>query len=155
MRWAVWRLGVGLLSVVALGGCAANTPILRASEDSLGPSSAATRTAKTILYNLNHGDLRMTALPAPRCITVRSGHVGPLKAPYRICATSTAEGHFVNFVAVGASPEYGISFTDRGPETFLDECYVSLLGDWWEFRFANSSNPATPCPSGWRFHGGP
>jgi hypothetical protein len=121
----------------------------------LGPSSAATRTAKAILHNLNHGDLSATALPAQRCATVRSGRIGPLKAPYRICPTSTAQGHFVNFVAVGASPEYGISFTDRGPETFLDECYVSLLGQWWEFRFADLSNPATPCPRGWRFHGGP
>lgn len=140
--------------VLTLGGCSGGLPILPASQESLGPHSAATQTAKAILYNLNHGNLSMT-IPRQACTSVASGHIGPLTAPYNVCPVSTAEGHFVNFVAVGASPTYGISYTDRGSDTFLDECYVHLLGKWWEFRDADLSNPASPCPGGWRFHGGP
>lgn len=106
------------------------------------------------MYNLNRGDSSAT-VPVRPCSVVTSGNIGPLDAPYKVCATSTPEGHFVNFTALGHSPEYGISFTEAGTATFLDECYRHLLGKWWEFRSADLSNPAAPCPSDWRFHGGP
>lgn len=131
----------------ALEGCSGNA-------SSLGPNSEATRTAKAILFRLNHGDLSLT-VPAHPCRSVRFGSIGPLSAPYKICATSTAEGHFVNFIAIGKSPEQGISYTDRGPETFLDECYMHLTGKWWAFRAADLSNPVAPCSGPWQFHGGP
>jgi hypothetical protein len=121
---------------------------------SLGPTSVATRGAERLLFKLNQGNLRETVQPRP-CAFVASGRVGPLEAPYRVCATSTAEGHFVTLVAVGRSPVEGISFTDRGPETFLDECYRHLEGHWYAFRAADLSNPAAPCHGPWRFHGGP
>jgi hypothetical protein len=146
---------VTLALVVGLGGCSGSgVALLSASNAVLGPDSTATRTAQSILHNLNHGDLGAT-VPLQPCSSVASGHIGPLNAPYKICPISTAIGHFVNFIAVGSPPEYGISFTDRGPETFLDQCYRHLLGQWWEFRSADLSNPAAPCPSDWRFHGGP
>lgn len=152
VRRAALRAGA-LGIALGLAGCSAGVPVLSVSDASLGPHSAATHTAEATLHNLSHGDL--TATGAASCSTVRTGHIGPLAAPYSVCPRSTAEGHFVNFTAIGVSPKYGISFTDRGPETFLDECYVHLLGQWWEFRAANLSNPADPCPGGWTFHGGP
>jgi hypothetical protein len=146
--------GVGALALlVGLGGCS-GVPLLSASTASLGPHSAATRTAQSVLHRLNHGDLGATVPPQP-CSSVASGRIGPLQAPYIVCPVSTPVGHFVNFTAKGGHPVYGISFTDRGPETFLDQCYRHLLGQWWEFRSADLSDPAAPCPSGWRFHGGP
>ena len=120
----------------------------------LGPSSPTTQSAKAILFDLNHGDLNVTVPPQP-CSTVKSGAVGPLQAPYKVCATSTAEGHFVEYIALTGSLLHGVSFTDRGPETFLDECYQHLIGQWWSWQAANLENPATPCTGAWHFHGGP
>src|ERR1700728_2826930 len=136
---------------ILLSSCSAGSPV---SSNGLGSSSAATRTAKAVLFKLNHGDLR-TTVPLQPCSFISSGSIGPLKAPYKVCPISTAEGHFVDFIAVGRSPVQGISFTDRGPETFLDECYFHLIGRWHAFRAANLSNPAAPCDAPWHFHGGP
>ena len=151
------RTGVAVFGVLAvaigLSGCS-GVPSLSASRASLGPDSAATMTAEFILENLNHGDLAATGFLHP-CSSVGSGRIGPLNAPYKICAISTPEGHFVNFTEEGATPEYGMSFTDRGPLTFSDECYRHLLGRWWEFRSADLSNPKAPCSGDWRFEGGP
>ena len=146
--------GIGAVAIAAsLGGCS-GVPLLPASNSSLGPNSPATRMAQSILYRLNHGDSGATVPPQP-CSSTTAGRIGPLSAPYRICPVSTPVGHFVNFTVIGTSPEYGISYTDRGPETFLEQCYRHLVGQWWEFRSADLSNPQTPCPGGWRFHGGP
>lgn len=150
-RWLSAALSAFVAAIVLFGGSAGSAASGNAS---LGPSSTATRTAKAILFRMNHGDLERT-VPLQPCSLVHSGTIGPLKAPYKVCAISTAEGHFVNFIGVGGSPEHGISFTDRGAETFLDQCYEHLVGKWWAFRAANLSNPAAPCPAPWRFHGGP
>ncbi len=115
--------------------------------------SSASARAKAILFGLNRGHLNVT-VPPQRCMTVTTGSMGPLDAPYRECPTSTAEGHFVSFFAAGARSR-GITYTDRGPETFLDECYKQLDGSWYMFTWGNLSNPADPCPVGYEFHGGP
>jgi hypothetical protein len=146
MRWISATLTVLVLAII-LGGCSA-------SGSSLGPDSAPTRSTKAILFRLNHGDLGET-VPVHPCRLVRSGGIGPLNAPYKVCAISTAEGHFVNFIAIGRTPEQGITYTDRGPATFLDECYMHITGRWWEFRAADLSNPSAPCSGPWHFHGGP
>jgi hypothetical protein len=115
--------------------------------------SSATARAKAILFGLNQGDVTKSVSPQP-CTTVTAGSIGPLDAPYRECATSTAEGHLVTFTAVGIRSR-GIAYTDRGPETFLDQCYKHLDGSWYMFTRGNPSTPATPCPIGYAFHGGP
>lgn len=115
--------------------------------------SSATARAKAILFGLNHGNLKVTVPPQP-CTTFTEGSIGPLDAPYRACATSTAEGHFVTFTAAGVQAR-GMTYTDRGPETFLDECFRQLDGPWYMFTSGDLSNPANPCPIGYEFHGGP
>jgi hypothetical protein len=123
-------------------------------DSALGPNSAATQGAKATLYHLNHGDLTATFAPHS-CSDVTSGAIGPLQAPYRVCTISTAEGHIVSYGAMTGSTRHGISFTDRGSETFLDECYEHLTGQWWAWQAANLQNPARPCTGAWHFHGGP
>lgn len=140
-----------LVVVCLISGCAATTAT---EQGALGPNSAATRSAKALLFKLNHGDLTKTIPPLP-CVLVSSGSIGTLEAPYKVCATSTAEGHFVTFLAVRRSPVQGIAYTDRGSETFLDQCYLHLVGKWYAFQAANLANPAAPCRSPWHFHGGP
>lgn len=120
----------------------------------LGPTSPATEHARAILFDLNHGDLNAT-IPVPPCSVVKSGAVGPLLAPYKVCAVSTAEGHIVRYTALIGSPRHGVSYSDRGPESFLDECYQHLTGKWWEWQEANLEDPASPCTGSWHFHGGP
>jgi hypothetical protein len=146
-------LGVGLGLSESHGPPA--LPTSTAFVDSLlGPRSTATLSAKAILFNLNHGNLEETVPPHP-CSVVEYGVIGPLKGPLKTCAISTAEGHIVIFTALSGSPPYGITYTDRWQATLLDECYMHLTGRWWAWRWANLSDPAGPCPSPWRFHGGP
>jgi hypothetical protein len=115
--------------------------------------STATPRAKAFLFGLNHGNLNMT-VPSQPCTTVTTGSIGPLNAPYRQCPISTAEGHVVTFLKLGESGK-GISFTDRGPDTFLDICYRHLVGQWYMFTNGGLTNPSAPCPFGYQFHGGP
>jgi hypothetical protein len=124
------------------------------SDSALGPNSPTTQSAKATLYHLNHGDLKAT-FPSHSCSDVRSGAVGPLRAPYKVCAISTAEGHIVLYIAMSGSTMHGISFTDRGSGTFLDQCYKHLTGQWWAWQAANLNEPASPCTGAWHFHGGP
>ena len=144
-------IGLGLSESPARFGWAA---VAASANPTLGPTSQATRYAETLLFKLNDGDLKRT-VPLQPCSFVSSGTMGPLTAPYRVCAVSTAEGHIVNFVAIGRPPTHGITFTDRGSETFLDSCYMHLVGSWYAFQAANLSNPAAPCNAPWKFHGGP
>jgi hypothetical protein len=52
--------GVAILAIaISLGGCS-GVPVLSASNRSLGPKSTATRTAESVLYKLNHGNLDAT-----------------------------------------------------------------------------------------------
>lgn len=144
-------IGFGFLEAPPRYGWAASAI---SAEASLGPTSSATRYAKALLLTLNHGNLRETVPPQP-CSVVRHGSFGPLKAPYRICATSTFVAHFVEFIALGRSPAHGMTYTDRPNATFLDECYMHLVGRWWAWQSADLSNPVAPCSAPWRFHGGP
>lgn len=121
---------------------------------SMAWDASATPRAQAVLFGLNHGNENETVPPHP-CSYIATGSIGPLVAPYRQCAISTSEGHFVTFTAAGSMPSRGISYTDRGPETFLEECYKHLVGHWWMFVGADLSNPASPCPFGYQFHGGP
>jgi len=115
--------------------------------------SSSTARAKAILFRLNQGNLNVTVPPQP-CITFTKGSIGPLDAPYRACATSTSEGHFVMFTTGGVRSR-GITYTDLGAETFLDECFKHLDGSWYMFTSGDLSNPANPCPIGYEFQGGP
>ncbi len=139
--------------LIVLTGCSGGNSLVSANVRLLAANSTATRTAQAILHKLNHGDLNMT-VPNTPCSVVTSGSIGSLKAPYDECVTSTAEGHFVTFYT-RADPHSGLSYTDRGAETFLDECYAPVRGDWFVWMQADLENPAHPCPGGWRFHGGP
>jgi len=91
-------------------------------------------------------------IPVDPCSTKRDGSVGPLDAPYRVCAVSSPQGHFVLFTAIGQSPR-GLGFTDIGAATFLDECSRHLIGEWW--TFTASTGGLGGCPLGYQFHGGP
>jgi hypothetical protein len=146
-------LGVASVGLIVLAGCSGGNTLVSANVTLLASNSTATRTAQAILYKLNHGDLNMT-VPNTPCSLVTSGDIGSLKAPYNECPVSTAEGHFVTF-ATKADPNSGLAYTDRGAETFLDECYALVRDDWFVWMKANLENPAQPCPGGWRFHGGP
>lgn len=138
-----------VVMVVLLAGCTGPSPAA-----GLGPRSPATRSAQAVLSGLDHGDLAAT-VPVPPCSTVHAGAIGPLAAPYTICALASPEGHVVRYQALGGSPAHGIAFSDRGPQTFLDQCYQHLTGQWWAWRAADLQDPAAPCPGGWHFHGGP
>jgi len=125
------------------------------SEPPLGADGAVDligKGAKAILFHLNHGDETVT-VPIHPCKIVRSGTVGPLRAPYKVCSISTAEGHIVGYDAMNG--KHGVTYTDRGPETFLDQCYQHLTGRWWSWEAADLDNPAEPCSGPWHFHGGP
>ena len=139
-----------------LAGCSRGMPVVSANVGALTAHSTATKTAQGILRDLNHGDLNMT-VPTTRCSTVMSGNIGSLKAPYRECPVSTAEGHFVTFYST-TDPGTGLTYTDRGADTFLDQCYAHIRGAWFVWMKANLGNPARPCPAcpgDWRFQGGP
>jgi len=148
-----WAPGVASLGLIVLAGCSSGNSSVSANVTLLTSNSTATRTAQAILYKLNHGDLNMTVRATP-CSVVTSGSIGSLKAPYDECPVSTAEGHFVTF-STTADPNSGLAYTDRGAETFLDECYAPVHGDWFVWMKADLENPAQPFPGGWRFHGGP
>jgi len=90
-------------------------------------------------------------IPVHPCSEKLAGSVGPLDAPYRVCAISTPEGHFVLFTARG-QPTRGLSFTDRGASTFPDECSRHLVGEWW--MFIGIAGGTDDCPIGYEFHGG-
>jgi hypothetical protein len=90
-------------------------------------------------------------IPMHPCSAKLAGSVGPLDAPYRICAVSSPEGHFVLFTALGQTAR-GLGFTDRGAATFPDECSRHLTGAWW--MFTGTTSGTGDCPIGYQFHGG-
>lgn len=147
-------MGATSIVIIVLGGCSgASNPAASANMALLGPNSSATKTAQAILFNLDHGDANVTSPPTP-CSSVASGSIGTVTAPYEECPVATPEGHFVTFTAK-SDPDGGITFTDIGPRTFLDECYSHVRNDWFVWMKADQDNPEEPCPSGWLFHGGP
>jgi hypothetical protein len=81
------------------------------------------------------------------CRYVRTGGIGPLKAPYQQCATSSAEGTFIVFSASGR----GLGYTDIGAGAFPDKCVRHITGRWWMFV---GSAGLGDCPVGYGFRGG-
>lgn len=120
--------------------------------------SSATPRAGAIFSALTHGDVKRM-VPSQLCADVQTGSIGPLDAPYRECAWSTVGGDHrgVTFTKLDPSSKVrnGVSFTDLGPRTFLDECYRHLVGSWYMFTSADLAAPGSLCPFGYKFHGGP
>lgn len=113
--------------------------------------SNATAQAQEALVRLDSGPRSSVGLPLHPCSTVVSGSVGGIDAPYRQCAVSTPQGHFVIFTAVGQRTR-GLTYTDVGAGTFQDQCTHHLIGEWW--MFTGSTDGMGGCPIGYQFHGG-
>ena len=120
---------------------------------SLTWGSDATSQAQAILSRLGSSPENVNGVvPNHGCSIMKSGSVGLIDAPYRECPTFTPEGHFVIFTSVGDTGR-GLGYTDRGADTFLDECNRHLVGKWWMFTAETSDLGG--CPIGYQFHGGP
>ncbi len=114
--------------------------------------SSATSQAQAALLQLSSSPRSHYGIPLHPCSTKLIGRVGPINAPYRECAVSTPEGHFVLFTVAGQNAR-GVGYTDRGAATFLDECSRHLTGEWW--MFTRSTSGTGDCPIGYQFNGGP
>jgi len=116
--------------------------------------SGATHQAQLALAQVSRGPKNANGVPLNPCLNISTGSIGPLNSPYRECAISTREGHFVLFSAIGVTPFRGLGYTDVGAATFPDECSKHLIGEWWMFvAFPNKG--LGPCPIGYQAHGGP
>ncbi len=113
--------------------------------------SNATSQAHTALQQLASSPRNQYGVPLRPCSTRTTGSVGPIGAPYRQCAVSTPEGHFVIFTAAGRTGR-GLGYTDIGAATFPDQCSRHLTGEWW--MFTEDSSGTGGCPIGYQFHGG-
>lgn len=113
--------------------------------------SNATAQAQEALARVKSGPRSAVGIPLHPCSISKTGSVGKLDAPYRQCAVSTPEGHFVTFTPEG-QPTRGLAYTDVGPGTFPDQCTRHLIGKWW--MFTGSSDGMGGCPIGYQFHGG-
>ena len=113
--------------------------------------TSATAQAQTALAQLNSSPRSKYGIPLHPCSTKVVGSVGPLRAPYRQCAVSTPEGHFVLYTS-GTGTSRGIGFTDIGAATFPDACSRHLIGPWWMFTAPTGGEGQ--CPVGYSFHGG-
>ncbi len=111
----------------------------------------ATAQAQTALAQLNSSPRSKDGIPLHPCSTKVVGSVGPLRAPYRQCAVSTPEGHFVLFTS-GTRTSRSIGFTDIGAATFPDACSRHLIGPWWMFTAPTVGEGE--CPIGYSFQGG-
>jgi hypothetical protein len=114
--------------------------------------SGATSQAQAALVQLASSPKGRFGVPLYPCVTVVTGSVGPVNAPYQRCAVSTPVAHFVLFTAVGH--DGGIGFTDSAAATFLNECTRHLTGKWWMFTAQTKGTPGD-CPIGYQFHNGP
>jgi len=114
-------------------------------------SPDATAQATTALQQITSSPRNQFGVPLQPCSTMTTGSVGPIDAPYRHCAVSTPEGHFVIFTSAGLTGR-GLGYTDIGAATFPNECSRHLTGNWWMFT-ADSSGTGG-CPIGYQFHGG-
>jgi len=113
--------------------------------------SNATAQAQEALVRVNLGPYSAVGIPVHPCSIAMTGSVGKLDAPYRQCAASTPQGHFVTFTPKG-QPTHGLAYTDVGAGTFPDECSRHLIGEWW--MFSGSTDGMGGCPIGYQFHGG-
>ena len=138
-------------SVVGVTAVAAVWTFAFALPATLAWDPGATSQARAALARLADGPRARDGVPLQPCATVAVGRVGPMSAPYRHCAVSSPEGHFVLFTAVGR-PLQGLGYTDIGSATFPDECSRHLTGAWW--MFTASHGGIGGCPIGYRFDGG-
>jgi hypothetical protein len=148
VRW-LWTLSIGVLIVTST---ATIWTFWFSLPTSIAWDSAATLQAKQALNQVELGPKNAFGVPAAPCVDVANGHIGPLLAPYRECAVSTYEGHFVVFTAVGSRLARGLGFSDIGAGAFPDECVRHLAGEWW--MFVSDSSGIGDCPIGYTFHGG-
>lgn len=121
-------------------------------------TSATTRAAHDALARAERGPRgRLAGLSAHPCSTIQSGNIGPLRAPYRICADPPTHGKYVVsfFVVTRRSPGV-LAFPNRGlvftnvSEPAPDACARHLVGTWWTFV----GSPTGDCPLGYQFHPG-
>ena len=113
--------------------------------------TGATAQAQAALVQLNSSPHSKFGLPLHPCSMKVVGSVGPLEAPYRQCAVSTPEGHFVLYTS-GTQTSRGLGYTDIGARTFPDACSRHLIGPWWMFTGPKSGEGG--CPIGYSFQGG-
>lgn len=108
--------------------------------------------ARAALSRAEHGPKNQVGSPLRPCRVVTSGAVGPIGAPYRVCALWTDPTHMVTLSAVGSHG--GLAYLD-GPSSaayFPDECSRRLTGSWW--MYTTPTNGIGSCPVGYSFHGG-
>ena len=113
--------------------------------------TSATAQAQAALVQLNSSPRSKYGVPLHPCSMKVVGSVGPLGAPYRQCAVSTPEGHFVLYTS-GTQTSRGLGYTDIGASTFPDACSRHLIGRWW--MFTGPKNGEGACPIGYSFQGG-
>jgi len=113
--------------------------------------TSATAQAQAALVQLNSSPRGKYGIPLHPCSMKVVGSVGPIAAPYRQCAVSTPEGHFVLYTS-GTQTSRGLGYTDIGASTFPDACSRHLIGRWW--MFTGPKNGEGACPIGYSFHGG-
>jgi len=161
LRGATGRPGLFAGSIVLLGVLASVWTFQFSLPTQMALDTGASSQAEQALLQVQRGRTNPDGVPLHPCRVVRSGNIGPLTAPYTQCATSTGVAAFgrtrVNFVFFTPVETRlrGLAYTNFGPATFLDECYRHLVGDWWMFNQGDPTNPAVPCPIGYKFHGGP
>ena len=144
-RWATTAAVLGVTVLAAVWTFSFSLPARIAWD------SNATSQAQTALQHLASSPRNPYGVPLRPCSTMGTGSVGPIDAPYRECAVSTPEGHFVIFTAAELTGR-GLGYTDIGAATFPDECSRHLTGEWW--MFTRESSGTGGCPIGYQFHGG-
>ena len=116
---------------------------------SMALDSGAMQQVQSAFDRLNsNGPTGPNHLPFPSCSEILNGSIGPLQAPYRVCAYATTVGRFVLFKA----SDRGIGYTNAGSATFEDQCERHLTGPWW--MFVDDRSGIGECPIGYHFQGG-
>jgi len=149
--WIVSGRGAIALSIIATTLVACIWTFECSLPVAMALDTGATARAQTALEQLNSSPRSKYGIPLHPCSSEVVGSVGPLRAPYRQCAVSTPEGHFVLYTS-GTGTSRGIGFTDVGAATFPDACSRHLIGPWWMFTAPTGGEGQ--CPIGYSFHGG-
>ena len=150
--WIVTGSGTTAVALAAITLAASVWTFAIALPVSVALDSSANSQAHAAFVQLASAPRSRYGIPVHPCSTKLEGSVGPLDAPYRVCAVSSPEGHFVLFTVIGQSAR-GLGITDRGAATFLDECSRHLIGEWW--MFTGRTRGTGGCPFGYQFRGGP
>ncbi len=96
---------------------------------------SATTQAQSEITELTTHSLRVASA---QCKVVRSGTMGLLDAPYRVCGFSPGPGFspFLNYTSLNGRADSGLGFTPVGEAAFPDECTRHLEGPWWAWNRA-------------------